>query len=148
MLFLERFFCRVKYLIYFFLILIFTVSFSCKKDDSEKQSSSDNKIPKTEVNNEGESDTIMTPQEIFSSALVQNILGIEEDDDLEVYLEEEIYPVVSKSNKVTLDKISSSEYLLTYGDEGNRKYFLLQKFYDPVKDEFVFEKKETDNLKR
>lgn len=129
-----------------FILTCFSLSFySCNKDDPTKQPANNN--TKTEIT-EDEPDTNITPQEIFSSALVQNIMGVEEDEDLEVYLEEQIYPIVSKSNKVTLDRISSSEYLLTYDDAGIRKNFILQKFYDPVKDEFVFEKKETDNVRR
>ncbi|HMS33497.1 MAG TPA: hypothetical protein PKC91_05355, partial [Ignavibacteria bacterium] len=82
-------------------------------------------------------------EESFSSALVEDIMGENEDVDLQYYLEEQIYPLISKSDKVTIDRISSSLYLLSYNENGAMKNFLLQKFYNPVKDEIVFEKSET-----
>ncbi|MEO8210965.1 MAG: hypothetical protein ABI840_10415 [bacterium] len=126
-------------------ILIFTFSiilFSCNKENppKEKTESQNNELPQ---NNDDDSDTAMTAEETFSSALVQGILDEEDDVDLQFYLEEQVYPIVSKSNKVALDKISSSLYLLSYEDNGIVKNILIQKFYNPVKDEFVFEKSET-----
>lgn len=85
------------------------------------------------------------PEEIFSSSLVEGILGSDQDEDLELYLEEQIYPSVSKSKKVTLDRISSSLYLLSFEEGGQKKNIVIQKFYDPEKDEYVFEKNETDS---
>ena len=84
----------------------------------------------------------MTKEEIFSSTLVQDIAG-DENEDLEMYLEEVIYPMVSKSNKVTLEKISGSLYLLSYDDNGTMKNLILQEYYSPSKDEMVFDKTET-----
>lgn len=126
------------------LILLCTVFYSCNKDSSKEQNSSKSGKQTEEVaDTETESDTEMTPEEIFSSSLVQDIMGDEENADLQIYLEEQIYPLVSKSGKVTLDKISSSLYLLSYEEGGVMKNYLLQKFYDPVKDEFLFDKTET-----
>ena len=122
-----------------FFIIIFLFLFSCGKEQNKNI-----RIEKTIDNQTSEVDkdtTELSPQEIFSTALTDNILDIE-DEDLQVYLEEEIYPAISKSNKVTIDKISSSLYLLQYDDKGTLKNILLQKFYNPSKDEFFFEKKE------
>lgn len=124
-----------------FIVIVSVIFTSCNKDTPPKQTSNDN--PKTEITDEGDTDSTMTVEEIFSSALVQNILGDESDEDLQIYLEEIIYPLVSKSNKVTMDKISSSLYLLSYDENGVMKNYMIQKFYNPGKDEFVFEKKET-----
>ena len=112
------------------LILLCTVFYSCNKDSSKEQNSSKSGKQTEEVaDTETESDTEMTPEEIFSSSLVQDIMGDEENADLQIYLEEQIYPLVSKSGKVTLDKISSSLYLLSYEEGGVMKNYLLQKFY-------------------
>ena len=126
------------------LILIATLFlFSCGKSEDQKQRS-ETQNNQTQEESSDETDTTMTVEEAFSTALVQVIIGDEEDPDLQDYLEEVIYPVVSKSDKVTIDKISSSLYLLSYNESGTMKNVLIQKFYNPVEDEFVFEKRDTD----
>ena len=122
-------------------VLISLVLFSCNKENSTRQRT---ESPKTDTQNEeSDSDTAITAEESFSSALVEDIMGENEDVDLQYYLEEQIYPLITKSDKVTIDRISSSLYLLSYNENGAMKNFLLQKFYNPVKDEMVFEKSET-----
>jgi len=124
-----------------YIILIALILFSCNKENNTRQKT---ESPKTEnQEEEGNSDTSMSAEESFSSALVEDIMGENDDIDLEVYLEEQIYPQISKSGKVTLDRISSSLYLLSYEENGVMKNYLLQKYYNPVKDEMVFEKSET-----
>lgn len=123
-------------------LIICSVFISCDKETKTDQSSSKSDKGTNEIT-ESETDSVMTPEEIFSSSLVQDIIGNDEDIELQIYLEEQIYPIVSKSNKITIDKVSSSLYLLSYEESGVMKNFILQKFYNPVKDEFVFDKTET-----
>ena len=123
-------------------LIICSVFISCDKETKTDQSSSKSDKGTNEIT-ESETDSVMTQEEIFSSSLVQDIIGDDEDIELQIYLEEQIYPLVSKSNKTTIDKISSSLYLLSYEESGVMKNFILQKFYNPVKDEFVFDKTET-----
>lgn len=123
-------------------LIICSVFISCDKETKTDQSSSKSDKGTNEIT-ESETDSVMTPEEIFSSSLVQDIIGDDEDIELQIYLEEQIYPLVLKSNKITIDKISSSLYLLSYEESGVMKNFILQKFYNPVKDEFVFDKTET-----
>jgi len=123
-------------------LIICSVFISCDKETKTDQSSSKSDKGTNEIT-ESETDSVMTPEEIFSSSLVQDIMGEDDDIELQIYLEEQIYPIVSKSNKITIDKISSSLYLLSYEESGVMKNFILQKFYNPVKDEFVFDKTET-----
>ncbi|MBK7447241.1 MAG: hypothetical protein IPJ45_14745 [Ignavibacteria bacterium] len=123
-------------------LIICSVFISCDKETKTDQSSSKSDKGTNEIT-ESETDSVMTQEEIFSSSLVQDIIGDDEDIELQIYLEEQIYPIVSKSNKITIDKVSSSLYLLSYEESGVMKSFILQKFYNPVKDEFVFDKTET-----
>lgn len=102
-----------------------------KKNDSQQESGIEN-----------DSDSAMTDEEVFSSSLVQDILGEEEDIELQIYLEETIYPVVAKSDKVTFDRISNSIYLLGFNDNGTLRNIMIQKLYNPDTGEFVFEKEE------
>lgn len=123
-------------------LTICAVFVSCNKETKTDQSSSKSDKGTNEIT-ESETDSVMTPEEIFSSSLVQDIIGNDEDIELQIYLEEQIYPIVLKSNKITIDKISSSLYLLSYEESGIMKNFIIQKFYNPVKDEFAFDKTET-----
>jgi hypothetical protein len=122
------------------LLLTFILS-SCSKEDKPR-TDSNNSTTQNQPNANDLSGENMTKEEIFSSTLVQDIAG-DENEELEIYLEEVIYPMVSKSNKVSLEKISGSLYLLTYDDNGTIKNLLIQEYYSPVKDEMVFDKIET-----
>ena len=123
---------------YILFVLILTAFVSCSKDDIKRRIE---KKVDTELSDEEADTTALSPEEAFSSALVNDILKTD-DEDLQNYLEDEIFPAVKNSNKVTIDKISSSLFLLQYTDSGNQKNILLQKFYNPDKDEFFFEKRE------
>lgn len=119
-----------------FLLLAFFIS--CGDNDDSDISNND-----SNEKNESMSDTNLSPAENFSASLVQNILE-EDDEDLQVYLEKEFFPLASNSPKVTIDKISSSIYILSFQSDTVMKNFLIQKFYLPARDEFVFEKSEID----
>jgi len=120
---------------YFCLLLLTLMIISCG-DDTKND---------TETTDKDEGDTIsLSPEELFSSTLLEDILQSGEDEDLKNYLEEVIYPIVSNSTKVTLDRISASLYLLTYDENGVQKNFILQKFYNPSNLEMYFEKIETE----
>jgi hypothetical protein len=131
----------LNYIKYILLGLISIAFISCSKDEVKKKIE---KRVETEITEDDTDTTAMTPQEAFSSALVSNILDIE-DEDLQNYLEDEIFSIVKRSNKVTIDNISSSIFLLQYSDSGNQKNILIQKFYNPSNDEFFFEKREVQN---
>ena len=128
------------------LIIVLTFAlllYSCGKEDNVKERS-ENEKNQTQEESGDESDSTMTVEEAFSTALVQDIIGNQDDPELQIFLEEQIFPIASKSDKVTIDKISSSLYLLSYNDNGAMKNILIQKFYNPVEDEFVFEFRDTD----
>jgi len=120
---------------YSVLLLLTLFLISCEQEGTDNKNITDDQ----------ESDTIaLSPEVIFSSTLVEDILQTGNDEDLKFYLEEEIYPLVSNSNKVTLDRVSASLYLLTYEDNGDDKNFIIQKFYSPVNFEVFFKKRETE----
>ena len=131
---------RPIHIVIFFTLLAF---YSCGKKDIKETDPS--KPTQTEINptKESESDVAdtLSKEEFFSSTLVQDIAG-DENDDLEAYLEDEIYPIVAKSKKVTLEKMSGSLYLLSYDDNGTMKNLLIQEFFNPLEEEVFFEKKE------
>ncbi len=123
----------MKYLI-LIIISVFFISCGDKTNDTDNRNNSSN--------NETDDTTSLSPQEAFSYVLVNQVLN-SDDEDLELFLENEIFPLVSKSEKVTVDEISSSLFLLTYFEGDVEKNLLIQKFYNPVKDEVTFVKSET-----
>ncbi|MEO6696252.1 MAG: hypothetical protein ABIY50_03080 [Ignavibacteria bacterium] len=123
-----------------FIVLLFI--FSCNKSSNPPAVNETMNETMNESSAE-ESDSNLTAEEIFSTSLVQEIAGVD-DIDLQIYIEEQFYNLASKSDKVTLDRISSSIYLLCYVQGGAKKSFILQKYYDPVNDEFIFDKSVTD----
>ena len=132
-------FKSINIILFAFLIIGFM---SCSKEQVKR--TIEKKVD-TEATEDNEADTTaMSPEEAFSSAMVSNILNTE-DEDLQDYLEAEIYPIVKSSSKVTIDNISSSLFLMQYEEKGSIKNILIQKFYNPSKDEFFFEKREVQN---
>ena len=101
-------------------IILLSVSLlliSCNKENNTKPRTGNQE----NIETEDESDSTLTPEEAFSAALTSDISQDEDITDLQIYLEEQIYPEASKSAKVTLDRISGSLFLLSYDAGGNFK---------------------------
>ncbi len=92
---------------------------------------------------EDEDTTALTPAESFATALCQDILNDDSEADFESYLIDVVYPKVSGSTKVTLDRVSSSIFLLTYFEGSTENHLLIQKYFNPQKGEIFFESAET-----
>ncbi len=123
----------------FLIIILFVFVYGCGKDKTVQQNNE--QIKQMEM---AENDTAsLTPAESFASALCQSILNDDMEVELESYLIEVVYPKLSSSTKVTIDKISSSLYLIKYVDGNSDKYLLLQKYYNPQSDEIMFDMTET-----
>lgn len=85
----------------------------------------------------------LTPAESFGAMLTQSILNDETEIELESFLSETVYPKLKDASKVTIDKISSSYYLITFSDNSGEKQMLIRKFYIPKTDEITFDITET-----
>ena len=129
-----------KFFILFSFLLLFI---SCGKEKVQEPKPEN----KTQEQKTDEDTATLSPQEAFSSALVNDILDVD-DEDLQIYLEEEFYPQLSKLDKVTIEKISTSVYILTYFENDKEKNYLIQKWYNPVTDEIIFDKKEVQSNTR
>jgi len=124
-------------IIFLFALIIFT---GCNKNKNELEKK------QTEIQKQIEQEddtTSLSPSESFGAALTQNILNDDTEVELEAYLSEIIFPLIVTSEKVTIDKISSSLYLLKYWDNKSEKNLLIEKFYNPKTDEISFEYTET-----
>lgn len=123
----------MRQFLFLFVSLIFAVSVSCKK--------SPEKINNQDINSNPEDTVALTPAQNFAITLVEDFINAD-DPDLEIFLEKVIYPIVEKADRVTLDRISDTIYLLTYFSEGKEKNILIEKYFSPSKEETFFEYKE------
>lgn len=120
-------------------LLISVIFLGCGKDKEIKE-----KNEKAMQQEMEENDTVsLTPAESFGAVLTQSILNDESEVELELFLSETVYPKVSASSNVTIDKISSSLYILKYFEGTAEKYLLIQKYYNPKEDSITFEMTET-----
>lgn len=121
-------------------LLLFLFLIGCGKEKEMKES---NKQAIQQEMEENDS-VALTPAESFGAVLTQSILNDETEVELESFLSEVVYPKMSNSSKVTIDKISSSLYLLKYFDCTAEKYMMIQKYYNPQKDSIIFDITETN----
>ncbi len=106
---------------------------------------SDNNAGNDKESEESEqTDAQLTPEETLSTSLVQGILGIE-DEDLESFIESELYSEIKSGSKVAIDRLSSSVFMIEFEKSGSRKAYIVRKYYDPSKEEFLFEKSVVDS---
>lgn len=123
---------KVKYIA----ILIFCVFalVSCSKDKENINTSSSNTESGEEL------DTAeLEKDEMFGAVLTNDFLN-EEDEDFQTYLTTQIYPLMATSKKVTIEKISASNYIIIYDDANNTKQMLIKKYYNPLTEEIFFER--------
>ena len=129
-------FTGIKSEIFSILIMMLFVIASGGCGKGEEKSTNES-TSKTESQDQ---DSVLSPEEIFSATLVQGIVGEEDDPDLEAFLEEDLYGELKNSKAVTMDRISSSMYVIEFENLGQMKSYLIRKYYNPQKDEYYFEK--------
>lgn len=127
------------FLIALFASLLFFAG--CGKDKG-KDGSQNNSSKDTEQVSDSDT-TEMTPAEVFAEALVQNVINDENEPELEDFIAESLYQKLSASPKVTMDRVSSSLFIIKYFENGAEKNLLIQKYYNPKEDEIFFETSET-----
>ncbi|MGB9696833.1 MAG: hypothetical protein ACP5P3_08860 [Ignavibacteria bacterium] len=123
----------MKTFFFLFVLFIFAIFAACKKLPE--------KVNNEDVNSHSEDTVSLTPAQNFAIILVEDFIN-EDDPDFEAFLENIIYPIVAKADKVTIDKLSDTIYLLTYFLEGTEKNILIEKYFSPSKEETFFEYKE------
>jgi PBP1b-binding outer membrane lipoprotein LpoB len=126
---------RFSYIILLSLFALLLSSCNKNADEQKKNVQTDSSYDESDT-------TSLTPQEALSATLLEDIMN-QTDDDLAAYIQDEIYPIVSKSQRVTMERLSASLYLLQYESGGSDKYLLIQKFYSPATDEVTFTRTET-----
>ncbi len=130
------------------ILIVFLMAAGCGKDKSKDGTQTTNQTTEQQTTDDTDAEEL-TPAEIFAASLVQDILNEENEPELEDYISGTIFPKISGSPKVTIDKISSSLFIIKYFENGAEKNLLLQKYYNPKDDAIFFESSETtfDNTK-
>jgi hypothetical protein len=96
--------------------------------------------PEDEAANDNNDTTQLTKGVLFSAVMLNDYLQLEDDEDLGVYLETEIYPLVANSRKVSMERIAPAVYGLTYDSAGQTKSLIIERFYNPKEERVFFEK--------
>lgn len=121
-------------------ILIFSLFafLSCSKEDKQQNQ----KSPKQE-DIENPSDTLMTPEEKFSSSIMIDFLDSSEDEDLEGYLQDELFKYSKDYRGASVLQLTNSTWFVSLQNNNETKNFLLQKFVDFSSNDYYFVLKET-----
>jgi len=118
-----------------FILLLLAGLMSCSKTEKQGEKESANKNQE-EVENPA--DTIMTVEEKFSSSILSDFLDDTDDDDLAVYLEDELFKFSQNYRGASVLQISHSLWFVSLEGQNNMKNFLLQKFVDFNTNEYYF----------
>ncbi len=115
---------------------------SCTKND--KTSTQEENAPKTQIEDlDDTGDTVMTPAEKFSTAILIDFLDDSNDEDLAEYLESEIFKMNTNYRGASVIEVTPSTWLVMLEKDGVTKNYLLQKYVDFTTNENYFKLKET-----
>lgn len=124
---------------YFFLLVFSSLIISCSKDDKT--------VDQTDKKNTDEQELVeelnLTPEEKFSSAILDDFLDESEDDDLASFLESEVFKMGGNFNGCAVVEVTPSTWLVILEKDSTSKNYLLQKYVDFKSNENYFNMKET-----
>jgi len=128
-------------------IAAFIISGCSKKDDKpvtekKQETTTEQQTNPNEIENP--QDTVLSPEEQFSTAIMSDFLDGSDDEELQDYLETEIYKYSQNYNGVSLIEISPSTWFVSFEKDNNNKNFILQKYIDFKSGDSYFRMKETN----
>ena len=86
----------------------------------------------------------MSPEEKFSTSITEDFLDAPEDEDLQAYLEDELFNKYSKDFRgASLMQLTNTIWFVSLETNNTTKNFLLQKFVDFNSNDYYFVLKET-----
>ena len=131
-----------KYFLFSVVLLNLLYFTSCSKDD--KTTTQRDNTPKTQIEDiDDTGDTVMTPEEKFSTAILIDFLDDSNDEDLAEYLEQEVFKMNANYRGASVIEITPSTWLVVLEKDGAVKNYLLQKYVDFMTNENYFRMKET-----
>jgi hypothetical protein len=128
----------------FVLIISFITFLSCSKEEKQQSDKTVKKETKQEEQEQNPSDTLMSPEEKFSSSIVVDFLDSPEDEDLTDYLEEELFKYSQTYRGASVMQLSTTIWFVTLENKTSTQNFLLQKFVDFNSNDYYFVLKETN----
>jgi hypothetical protein len=132
---------RKCFLISFIAFSLFFLS-SCTQNDKPK-SNKDN-APKTQFEElDDTGDTVFTPEEKFSTAILIDYLNDSNDEELAQYLESEVFKMNANYRGASVIELTPSTWLVMLEKDGTGKNYLIQKYIDFTTNENYFRMKET-----
>jgi hypothetical protein len=124
-------------------ILSLILFVSCSKEDKQQNQKSSKQDTKQE-DIENPSDTLMTPEEKFSSSIMIDFLDSSEDEDLEGYLQDELFKYSKDYRGASVIQLTNSTWFVSLQNNTSTKNFILQKYVDFNSNDYYFVLKETN----
>jgi len=115
-------------------LVLFT---SCSKEEKPVTNQKEQEEP------ENSQDTILSPEEKFSSSILIDFLDDYDDDDLAAYLEDELFKKAQDYRGASVLQVSNNLWFVTLESRNQSKNFLLQKFVDFQTNDYYFVLNET-----
>ena len=123
---------------------------SCSKNDdkpvTEKQKQTVQNPDTQSDDQTSPADTNLTPEEKFSTSIMTDFLDELEDEDLQGFLEDEVFKYSNNYTGAAVISLTSSTWLLSLEKDNNVKNYIIQKYVDFKTNDYYFTMNET-NLK-
>ena len=133
----------MKSFLNFIVIFSLVLFLSCSREDKQQnQKTSRQETKQEDVDNP--SDTLMTPEEKFSSSIMIDFLDSSEDEDLEGYLQDELFKYSKDYRGASVIQLTNSTWFVSLQSNTNTKNFILQKYVDFGSNDYYFVLKETN----
>lgn len=132
---------------YFLFIIIAACFISCsKKEDkpvTDNKTQTEQKQDSQLTNDNNPADTNLTPEEKFSTSIMTDFLDSPEDEDLQDYLEEEVFKYSGNYTGAAVIELSPSTWLLSLEKNDAVKNYIIQRYVDFKSNDYYFRMKET-----
>lgn len=116
----------------------------CSCSQNDKSTGQQEKAPRNQIEDiDDAGDTVMTPEEKFSTAILIDFLDDSNDGDLAEYLENEVYKLNQGYRGASVIQITPSTWLVMLEKDGTAKNYLIQKYLDFTTNENYFRMNET-----
>lgn len=132
----------MKRFLNFLTIFLLLAFISCSKNDKQ-QTDKSTRQEKQQDESENPGDTLMSPEEKFSSSITIDFLDAPDDEDLTNYLEEELFKYSKTYRGASVMQLSNAVWFVSLENNSSTKNFLLQKFVDFNSNDYYFVLKET-----
>lgn len=130
-----------RYLIFLFFVSL-VIFFSCSKEDKQSNKTGRQETKQEDVENPA--DTIMSPEEKFSSSIMIDFLDSSDDEDLDGYLQDELFKYSKDYRGASVVQLTSSTWFVSLQNNTSVKNFILQKYVDFSSNDYYFVLKETN----